>query len=168
MEVVLRPSEAINVTGVVDHDGPRRVIGGETARLTVNDSFSVARIPPEELAKITQQSATITDDVHDPGNRPNGPMSAEIAPKMPKPAGELEQVVEGDRVVERPVAERGRAEQGGGARSADGTTPGPKPPAEERRIDQTATATDDQGRATTGERAPRTTAKKSAAKARRR
>jgi hypothetical protein len=71
-----------------------------------------------------------TDDVFSPGNRPNGPMSAAIAPKLPKASGELVQVpVPGAEhlSMERAAAEPGQATQGGGPESKDTvTTPGPK------------------------------------------
>lgn len=169
MDLVFRPAEAVQVTGVVDSDGPRRVMGGETVTLTTEDSVTITKVPPEELAK--EVARPVSDDVHDPANRPNGPMSAAIAPKMPKPAGELEQVVEGDRVVERPVAERGRAEQGGGPASTDGRTPGPQPAAVDSVIDNRASATgttDEQGRTrtATARTATKTSAKKSTTKRR--
>lgn len=65
-------------------------------------------------------------DVFSPTNRPNGTMQASIAPKMPKSGGEtMQEVVRPGVLVERPVAELGRATQGGGPDSEDGVaTPG--------------------------------------------
>lgn len=148
MQITLRPASPVNVTGVIDQEGPRRVMDGETAVLEVEDDFSVTKLTDEELGKLPN-AAPVTDDAFAETNRPNGPMTAAIAPKMPKPMGELEHRVEGGRIVERPVAERGRAEQAGGAESSDGRTPGPQPATEERGINQTASATgdvDDKGR----------------------
>lgn len=125
MRVSVR-SEAgpIAVEGVRDQDGPKILAGGQTD-VVEGDNISVREAKPEEL-----KVPAPTDDVWDPSNRPNGPMTAGIAPKMPKSGGETAQVVdEGLKaVVERPVAELGRATQAGGPDAEEGLkTPGPQP-----------------------------------------
>jgi hypothetical protein len=74
-------------------------------------------------------------------------MVAAIAPKMPKSSGELAQVPLDDgsgAVVERAIAEPGRAEQGGGPDSPDTrTTPGPQPDNRVTDLGQTGAATGD-------------------------
>jgi hypothetical protein len=72
------------------------------------------------------------EDVWSPGNRPNGLVTAQIAPKIPKAGGETSQepLDPGSTRATRevPVAELGRATQGGGPDSPDTlTTPGPQP-----------------------------------------
>lgn len=104
--------------------GDRVVAVSETITLEVTEGLTISKAEPEtNLAG----AAAGPLDVFDPANRPNGNMSAQIAPKLPKSGGETSQVDEGGRVVERQVAELGVATQGGGPESKDGSTPGPQP-----------------------------------------
>jgi hypothetical protein len=125
MRVSVR-SEAgpIAVEGVEGSDGPKILAGGQS-EIVEGEDLSIREATTEEVTQPTP-----TDDVWDPSNRPNGPMTAGIAPKMPKSGGETMQVVdEGLKaVVERPVAELGRATQQGGPDAEPGLkTPGPQP-----------------------------------------
>ena len=70
----------------------------------------------------TTAVGTIEDprDVFSPTNRPNGPMTGKIAPKLPKSGGETMQVeIQPGVYAERAVAELGVATQGGGPDSPD-------------------------------------------------
>lgn len=135
MEVTIRASDAVKVTG--DGFDDRTLQGGETFRFEGN-SFNIAPAPAEEVIPPEQGA-----DVFSPTNRPNGMMTAGVAPKMPKSSGELAQVQEGERTVERAVADVGVATQGGGPETKDGTTPGPQPDNPEGRLGQTGAATGD-------------------------
>lgn len=80
--------------------------------------------------EVKDEAKPVTDDVWDPSNRPNGLMTAGIAPKIPKVSGELEQVQvgEGNTIAERQTAPRGEDTQGGGPKAEKGfKTPGPQP-----------------------------------------
>jgi hypothetical protein len=141
VDLVLRPSEPVKVTGAGED---RNVMDGQTVTLT-GDNITISKLPREEIAATATPPAS--DDVFSPTNRPNGVMTAAIAPKMPKPMGELRhEVDERGHVVERPIAPRGVAEQAGGPDAkvaSEAATPGPKPENAEARIDQVATGTHD-------------------------
>lgn len=125
MRVSVRSEDVpIAVEGGKDDDGPKILAGGQSA-IVEGEDISIRAADPDELAQ-----PEVTDDVWSESNRPNGPMTAGIAPKMPKSGGETAQVVdEGLKaVVERPVAELGRATQQGGPDAEEGLkTPGPQP-----------------------------------------
>jgi len=123
MATVVRSDQPVKVTGEGIQD---RVLQAGEAYTFETTKLSVAEAPLDEIAP-----PPVTADVFAPTNRPNGAMSAVIAPKMPKSSGELEQRVVGPGVViERAVSEIGQATQGGGPDSdpAQGfRTPGPQP-----------------------------------------
>lgn len=148
--------------------GDRTLAPGQATTLNIaqGDSVSVSEREPEVRA-----TAEESRDVFSPGNRPNGPVVAEIAPKMPKSGGEtrLEALAPGV-LAERPVAELGVATQGGGP-EAEGVfgTPGPKPdnPQGGAAADRTGTGDVDEkgkplpaGQAEEGKPAPKAQAKK--------
>jgi hypothetical protein len=105
--------------------GDRVVESGETVRFETGGGLTVDEARPEDRPTVEPSM-----DVFSPANRPNGNVTAAIAPKLPKSSGELVQVPIGDtgRVAERAAADLGVATQGGGPDSPDTlTTPGPQP-----------------------------------------
>lgn len=105
--------------------GDRTVAISQTVTMDVEGGLTISPADVPEPTGPVPGAAPM--DVFDPGNRPNGLMTAAIAPKLPKSGGETAQVEEDGRVVERQVAELGRATQAGGPDSKDGLTPGPQP-----------------------------------------
>lgn len=105
--------------------GDQTIDLGQTVRVEGKD-LAIEEAKPEDVTPVEP-----SQDVFSPANRPNGVMTAAIAPKLPKSSGELAQFpLEEDptRTVERGVAEIGVATQGGGPDSPDTLqTPGPKP-----------------------------------------
>lgn len=121
MDISVRADQPVKVTGKGTED--KVLMPGQAFTFTGVESLSVAAAPAEEVAP-----RPASTDVFDPSNRPNGAMTAAIAPKMPKSGGETRQEpIGGGQVVERAVAEVGRATQAGGPRSEDLKTPGPQP-----------------------------------------
>jgi hypothetical protein len=83
------------------------------------------RVVPTEAPEPPQAST----DAFDPTNRPNGIQQAVIAPKLPKASGELKDVEEEGKLVQRAVTpDDAVATQGGGPEAeVVGETPGPDP-----------------------------------------
>ena len=148
--------------------GDRTLAPGQATTLTLagTDSLTVQEREPE-----VRQTAEETRDVFSPGNRPNGLVTAEIAPKLPKSGGETRQEpIAPGHVAELPVAELGVATRGGGP-EAEGVfqTPGPKPELSTATAaaDRTGTGDVDEGgkplpagKAEEGKPAPKAQAKK--------
>lgn len=138
---------------VVRSDQPVTVQAGEITRtLQAGEAYTFEGTDVQVRSANLDEIAPppVTDDVFAPTNRPNGAMTAIIAPKLPKSSGELRQIpVAGGSVIERAVAEPGVAEQGGGPESdidAGFKTPGPQPePAETGASAQLGAATGDTG-----------------------
>jgi hypothetical protein len=124
MDIVVRPDQPAKVSGKGTED--KILVSGEAYTFRGVESLSVEAADPKDLAP-----AEITDDVFAPGNRPNGTMTAEIAPKMPKPGGDT--VLEpgdspGQLIEVTPEADPARARQAGGPEAEAGLkTPGPQP-----------------------------------------
>lgn len=116
--------------------GEQIVALSQTTRVDLEEANSMEEASTEDL-KVPEP----TDDVRAPTNRPNGFVTAAIAPKMPKSGGETKQIpIEGGRTAERQVEELGKATQGGGPESEDTvTTPGDQPDSSQTN-DRTAAA----------------------------
>lgn len=121
VDTVVRSDQPVRVSG--EGFEPRTLQAGEA--FTFSSPTPNLTVEPADPADIAPPP--ITDDVFAPSNRPNGAVTAGVAPKMPKSSGELSQVIENGRIVERAAADIGVATQGGGPESTDGTTPGPQP-----------------------------------------
>lgn len=124
MDVVVRPDQPAKVTGKGTDD--KILMSGESYTFRGVEGLSVEAADPKDIAP-----PEVTDDVFSQSNRPNGTMTAEIAPKMPKPGGDTV-LKEGDspgQLIEvTPEADPARARQAGGPEAEKGLkTPGPQP-----------------------------------------
>lgn len=113
--------------------GDRTLGPGQAATVSLDGPLEIGEEPFADSPEVAD-----IGDVFSPANRPNGIVSAEIAPKLPKSSGELVQFPveggDGGAVVERAPAEIGAATQGGGVDAGkDGAglfrAPGPRPEA---------------------------------------
>lgn len=124
MDVVVRPDQPAKVSGKGTDD--KILMSGESYTFRGVEGLTVGPADPKDL-----EQPEVTDDVFAPSNRPNGSMTAEIAPKMPKPGGEtvLEQGDSPGQLIEvTPEADPARARQAGGPEAEKGLkTPGPQP-----------------------------------------
>jgi hypothetical protein len=111
---------------------PVKVIsGGDEVYVGGSESKTVEIGEGDELRIVPTDAPVPVEnvvDVNDPNFRgPNGIQTAIIGPKLPKASGELEDIEEDGRYVQREVEEdTGLATQGGGPESRKGETPGPK------------------------------------------
>lgn len=111
--------------------GDRTLGPGQAATFSLDGPLEIGEEPLGESPEVQD-----VGDVFSAANRPNGIVSAEIAPKLPKSSGELVQFPaeggDGGAVVERAAGDIGVATQGGGPEAGkDGAglfrAPGPRP-----------------------------------------
>jgi hypothetical protein len=101
-------------------EGTLGQLENRTFELKEGESLTISAADP-----VTEPAPDPTQDVWDPRNRPNAIQVAEIGPKLPKASGELIDVEENGRLVQRAVElDMGKATQGGGVESKGGETPG--------------------------------------------
>lgn len=106
-----------------------------TGALTLEETDAPVGTAPAPGALPGSTPDVFSKDGKPQHDNPNGIVRADIAPKLPKASGELQDVNEGGIIVQRPVVEgegtAGRSTQGGGpeAEATDGglKTPGPQP-----------------------------------------
>jgi len=116
------------VEGGRDQTAPVTLVPIQTKVFDISEggSLTISEGDPADLTIRAADGDPLTDIKEGVHNNPNGIVSAEIAPKLPKAGGETVQVLEGGRIVERSPQDDAVARQGGGIDSKDGTTPGPK------------------------------------------
>lgn len=111
--------------------GDRTLGPGQAATFSLDKPLEIGEEPLGESPEVQD-----VGDVFSAANRPNGIVSAEIAPKLPKSSGELVQFPveggDGGAVVERAAADIGVATQGGGPDAGKDDAglfraPGPRP-----------------------------------------